>query len=302
MLNRRPEAVSVRKAALLSATWIAISVSFGVGVWLMTGPALGLQFFTGYLIEKGLSVDNLFVFVVILRAFAVPQDMQHRVLFWGIFGAIIMRGLFIGLGAALVGRFEWVLYLFGIFLVITAIKLVVQEDAPVDPRDRFVVRIARRFLPMTDGYRGASFVLREGGRMVITPLLLVLLVIETTDVIFATDSIPAVFGITRDPFIIFSSNIAAILGLRALFFLLAHVVERFSALSYGLAAILAFIGLKLLLEDVVQISVVWSLGIVLGVLVVSALASIVINRRREGAVDAPGESETEAEAERAASE
>jgi len=239
------------------------------------GSQPALTFLTGYLIEESLSIDNIFVIVLIFQYFAVPAQYQHRVLFWGILGALIMRGLFIGLGAALLARFEWIIYVFGALLVVTGVRMAVKQDEEFDAEQNPVVKAVRRVLPLTESYRGKHFFAVENGRRYATPLLLVLLLFEATDLIFAIDSIPAIFGITRDPFIVFTSNIFAVMGLRSLFFLLAHVVTKFHLLKYGLAIILTFVGVKMIIEAWVHIPILLSLGVVLGVLFLSIVASLI---------------------------
>jgi tellurite resistance protein TerC len=236
-------------------------------------------------IEESLSIDNIFVIVLIFQYFAVPAQYQHRVLFWGILGALIMRGVFIGLGAALLARFEWIIYIFGALLVITGVRMALKQDEEFDGEQNPVVKLARRVLPITNGYRGKHFFAEENGRRFATPLLLVLVLVEVTDLIFAIDSIPAIFGITRDPFLVFTSNIFAVMGLRSLFFLLATVVTKFHLLKYGLAVILTFVGAKMLLETWVHVPIMLSLGIVLTVLAASIVASLVwpqVKPNREG--------------------
>jgi tellurite resistance protein TerC len=226
-------------------------------------------------IEESLSVDNIFVIVLIFRFFAVSAQYQHRVLFWGILGALVMRGLFIGVGAALLARFEWIIYIFGALLVITGIRMAVKQDEEFDGEQNPVVKFVRRFLPLTHDYRGKHFFAIEHGKRHATPLLLVLVLVETTDLIFAIDSIPAIFGITRDPFLVFTSNIFAVMGLRSLFFLLASAVTKFHLLKYGLAVILTFVGTKMLLDAWIHIPILLSLGIVVAVLAASIAASLI---------------------------
>lgn len=281
VVHRKPHAVGLREAGIWTTVWIVLAIVFGVGVWYFAGTEKALQYFSGYLLEKGLSVDNLFVFLVIFDAFAVPKKLQHRVLFWGILGAVIMRGLFIGAGVALINQFEWVLYVFGGFLVFTGLRLLFGGEAVDHPEQSRAVRWMRRVVPSTDDYRGEKFLVREGGKLLATPLLLVLLTVEFTDVIFATDSIPAIFGVTRDPFIIFSSNVLAILGLRAMFFLLADMMERFHYLHVGLALVLVFIGVKMLVEDLFHVPVSASLGVIAGVLGLSVAASLLTAKRSD---------------------
>lgn len=274
VFHRREHEVKSREAAIWTAVWIFLSLAFGAWIWFEDGRQPALEYLTGYLIEKSLSVDNIFVFIVIFRYFRVPARYHHRVLYWGILGALVMRGIFIFLGAALVSRFDWVLYLFGAFLVYTGVKIIAHRGTDVHPENNPVVRFFQRFVPLTHDYRGKAFAVHEGGRWLATPLLLVLAVVEVTDVVFATDSIPAIFGITHDPFLVFTSNIFAILGLRALYFLLADLMDRFVYLSYGLGTVLSFIGVKMLLHGWIELPIEASLGVVAGVLVVSVSASL----------------------------
>jgi tellurite resistance protein TerC len=275
VFNRRPHVVGAGEALAWTGVWVGLALAFAGGLAVFASHHAALTFITGYLIEESLSVDNIFVIVLVFQYFAVPPQYQHRVLFWGILGALIMRGLFIGLGAALLSRFEWIIYIFGALLVITGIRMAVKQDDEFNGDDNPVVKLVRRFLPLTDGYRGKHFFARENGRGFATPLLLVLVLVEVTDLIFAIDSIPAIFGITRDPFLVFTSNIFAVLGLRSLFFLLATVVAKFYLLKYGLAVILTFVGTKMLIESWVHIPTLLSLGVVLGVLALSIGASLV---------------------------
>jgi tellurite resistance protein TerC len=274
VFNRTPHVVKAREALAWTAVWVGLALAFALGLAVFEDRQSALTFLTGYVIEESLSVDNIFVIVLIFQYFAVPAQYQHRVLFWGILGALIMRGLFIGLGAALLARFEWIIYLFGALLVITGIRMAVKGDEAFDGEQNPVVKFVRRFLPLTDGYRGKHFMALENGKRFATPLLLVLVLVETTDLIFAIDSIPAIFGITRDPFLVFTSNIFAVLGLRSLFFLLAHVVMKFYLLKYGLGLILTFVGTKMLLESWIHIPILLSLGVVLTVLIGSIAASL----------------------------
>lgn len=274
VFNRNAHAITLKEALLWTLFWIALSLGFNGCVYAWFGTERALEFTTGYLLEKALSVDNIFVFVVIFGSFAVDKAHQHRVLFWGVLGALVLRALFIGLGAALVQRFHWVLYLFGIFLLITAIRLLRQEDQEEHPENNAIFRWFRRVVPSTDGYRGAAFFVRENGVRLVTPLLLVLVLIEITDVLFAFDSIPAIFAVTQDPFIVFTSNICAILGLRSIYFLLAHVMNRFQHLQTGLALVLAFVGLKMLLIDIYAVPIGASLATIAVILLGSVAASL----------------------------
>ena len=275
VFNRTPHVVTAREALTWTAVWVGLALAFAGGLAVFVDHQSALTFLTGYVIEESLSVDNIFVIVLIFQYFAVPPQFQHRVLFWGILGALIMRGLFIGLGAALLARFDWIFYIFGALLVFTGIRMAVKQDEEFDGEQNPVVKLVRRFLPLTHDYRGKHFFAMENGKKFATPLLLVLVLVEVTDLIFAVDSIPAIFGITRDPFLVFTSNIFAVLGLRSLFFLLASVVTKFHLLKYGLAVILTFVGAKMLAEQWIHIPILLSLGIVLGVLGASIGASLI---------------------------
>ena len=283
VFNRKAHVVSFREAAVWSAVWIGLSLLFAGALFLWYGPEVGSQFLTGYLIEKSLSVDNIFIFVLLFSSFAVPAEYQHRVLFWGVLGAIVMRGALIGLGTALVETFHWVLYLFGAFLVITGIRLALHQERDVQPDKNPIVRLARRLFPVTEDYQGARFAVRRDGRWWITPLLVVLLLLESTDLIFALDSIPAIFAITTDPFIVYTSTILAILGLRSLYFLLAGSIERFGYLKYGLAAILVLVGIKMLIADLYHMPIALSLGLIACILAISIGASLFTSRTSQDA-------------------
>ena len=280
VLHRRSVKVSLKEAATWSAVWVALSLCFAFAVYETMGKESGLEFLTGYLIEYALSVDNIFVFVLIFSYFNVPEKYQHRVLFWGIIGALVLRGVMIVAGSALVTRFSWTLYLFGAFLVFTGIRMALQKDEMAyNPERDPVLRLSRRLIPVTAEYHGDKFFVHEPdatGRMryAATPLFIVLVIVDTTDIIFATDSIPAIFAVTRDPFIVYTSNICAVLGLRQLYFLLASVVDKFVYLKLGLSLVLIFIGGKMLLESFIHIPIVGSLGVVGAVLGASILASL----------------------------
>jgi tellurite resistance protein TerC len=278
VFHRKAHAVSVREALAWSCVWIFLALLFGLGVYFVRGGEKALEFLTGYVIEWSLSVDNLFVFLVIFSYFAVPPIYQHRVLFWGILGALVMRAIFIAVGAALLSAFHWMIYVFGGFLVFTGIKLLFAGDEKIEPEKNPAVRLLRRFMPITAEYHGQRFFVRINGRRWATPLLLVLVVVETTDVIFAVDSIPAIFAITLDPFIVYTSNVFAILGLRALFFLLAGIMEMFRYLKVGLAFVLCFVGVKMVIVDFYKIPIGISLGVVAGILALSILASLICRR------------------------
>ena len=281
VFHRRPHKIALREAAIASFGWIAVSVLFGFGVLYFYGGQLGLEFFTGYLLEKALSVDNLFLFLVIFRAFAVDDRLQHRLLEWGVVGALVMRGVMIALGAALIVHFSWVLYLLGAFLVYAGLRMLFFNKGEIHPEQSKIFRFASRRLRVSHEYHGEHFFVRNAGRLFATPLFLVLLVVEITDVTLAVDSIPAVFGITRDPFIVYTSNVLAILGLRALYFLLAGVIDRLRFLDEGLAVVLVFIGGKMVGERWLHIPVTVSLGVVGGVLLISLLASLLIPPKKK---------------------
>jgi len=274
VFHRKAHKIKPGEAAFGSALWIALALAFGWCIWHWYGEQRGLEYFTGYVIEKALSVDNLFVFLVIFRTFQVPEAVQHRVLAWGILGALVMRGIMIAAGAVLVARFQWILPAFGVFLVYTGLHMLWKREKAVHYEKNPIFRFASSHLQVTKEYRGERFFLREGGRLFATPLLLVLLIVEITDVTFAVDSIPAIFAITRDPFIVCTSNVFAILGLRALYFLLADVLDYFRYLGAGLALVLMFIGAKMVADPWVHISVVLSLGVVGGILLLASLISV----------------------------
>ncbi len=279
-LGRKARAVSFREAAAWSIAWVVLSLGFNVLVWHWKGPERGLEFLTGYLIEYSLSVDNILVFVLVLTYFRVPPEYQHRVLFWGVLGAIVLRGVMIALGVVLVRRFHWVLYLFGAFLMVTGLRMIFHKAETEDLEKNGVLRFCRRALPVTREYDGARFLVRQGGRWILTPLALVLVFVDLMDVVFAVDSIPAIFAITRDSFIIYTSNICAILGLRSLYFLLAGVVEKFIYLKTGLALVLGFIGAKMLVADFVTIPTWASLATVAIILAVAIIASLRVDGGR----------------------
>jgi tellurite resistance protein TerC len=270
----------MKEAIGWSITWIALSLLFNTYLWYNLGSVKALEFFTGYLVEKALSVDNIFVFIVILTYFSVPKDLHHKVLFWGVLGALFFRAIFIVVGAALISAFHWILYLLGIFLIYTAIKLAVQKEMHVEPEHNPVLRFIRKRFPVTERYEGNRFFVKRNKQWYITPLLLVLVVIETSDIAFATDSIPAIFAISKDPIIVFTSNIFAILGLRALYFVLVNVMKKFHYLQLGLSFVLGFIGLKMLIESWIEIPIIVSLGVIFGILFVAILSSLLRTYRR----------------------
>jgi tellurite resistance protein TerC len=283
VFHRKAHAVSFREAAAWSAVWVSLALLFNLGVWKFMGAQKGAEFLTGYLIEKSLSIDNVFVFALIFSYFTVPAELQHRVLFWGILGALVMRAIFIVAGAALIASFHWIIYLFGAFLVLTGIKMAFTPQKGLEPEKNPIVKLVRRLMPVTDRYHGQRFFVRQNGVLAATPLFLVLALVETTDLIFAVDSIPAIFAITSDPFLVYTSNVFAILGLRSLYFLLAGVMLKFEYLKPGLAAILVFVGAKMALVDVYKLPAFASLGVVAAILAVAIGASVWAARRRPAA-------------------
>ena len=287
VFHRHPHKIKLREAAIASFGWISVSVLFGLGVLYFRGEQPALEFFTGYLIEKALSVDNLFLFLVIFRTFAVEDRLQHRLLEWGVVGALVMRGIMIAVGAQLIEHFSWVLYLLGGFLVYAGIRMFFKH-VDMHPERSRIVSFANKHLRLMREYQGDNFFVRNGGKLFATPVFLVLLVVEITDVTLAVDSIPAVFGITRDPFIVYTSNVLAILGLRALYFLLAGIIDRLRFLDEGLAVVLVFIGAKMIGEPWVHIPVTVSLAVVGGVLLIALVASVLMPGKKKPE-DVPGE-------------
>jgi tellurite resistance protein TerC len=275
VFHRQVRVVTVKAALRLSAIWIALALLFNLGIYFWYSTDAALAFLTGYILEESLSVDNLFVFLMILSYFRVPSAYQHKVLFWGILGALLMRGLMIVVGTALLQTFQWILYIFGGFLILTGVKMVVRQHDTVHPEQNPVVRLFTRFMPVTTAYHAEKFFVQLDGRYFATPMFVVLLMIEVTDVVFALDSIPAVLAVTTDSFIVYTSNVFAILGLRSLFFALSGLIGMFHYLRYGLAVILVFIGVKMLLAEACYIPVLWALAVILGVLLLSALASLI---------------------------
>ena len=275
IFHRKAHEVKVKEALVWSFVWIGLALLFNVGVYFWQGPQTALEFLTGYLIEKSLSVDNIFVFLLIFSYFRVPALYQHKVLFWGILGALIMRAIFIVAGVALIQKFHWMIYIFGGLLILTGIKMALQKDMEIHPERNPVLRLFQRFIPVTKDYEDDKFFFKRSGRYFATPLFITLLIVETTDLIFAVDSIPAILAITTDPFIVYTSNVFAILGLRALYFALAGIMQLFHYLHYGLSAILVFVGIKMLLADLYKTPVGISLGVVAGFLLISVIASII---------------------------
>jgi tellurite resistance protein TerC len=280
VLGRKSHIMSVREATIVSAGLIALALLFGGYIAYTSGPAKSLEYYAGYLIELSLSVDNLFVFLLIFRYFAVPGEAQPKVLKWGVFDAIILRAIMIGLGTLVLQRFDWVIYLLGGVLVITAWRMFRSSEIQVEPDKNPLVKLARRFLPISDSYDGTRFFTKIGGRRFGTPLILVIMVVEWTDIMFAVDSIPAIFAVTKDPFIIYSSNIFAILGLRALFFVLAHAMERFAYLKPAVTIILGFVGLKMITSAWIHIPITLSLLVIVGTLATAILLSVAKERRK----------------------
>ncbi len=304
VLNRKTHVIGMREAIGWTLFWIALALAFNVAIyfiyeahWFGAGtdlvdPADGreaaLEFFTGYLVEKSLSIDNIFVIAMIFGYFRVPPEFQHRVLFWGILGALIFRGIFIAIGVWLVEQFDWVFYVFGAFLIFAAAKMLFHKDEEADPESSWVLRVARRFLPISGAYDGHRFTTRVNGRFYFTPLMLVLVVIEATDVVFAVDSIPAIFGITTDPFLVLTSNVFAILGLRSLYFVLAGMMDKFKYLSIALALILVFVGLKMIAHGWIKLDNLVSLAIIVGILAVGITLSVLKSRKDGGPPAPPG--------------
>ncbi|MFA0736753.1 MAG: hypothetical protein OGMRLDGQ_003253 [Candidatus Fervidibacter sp.] len=281
VFHRKAHVLSMREATIWSIVWVVVALVFNAIVWVWLGHQKALEFFTGYLVEKALSADNIFVFAVLFNYFAVPPEYRHRVLFWGVLGAIVFRLTFILAGTALLKKFHWVVYIFGIIVIVSGIKLLMRKDEEIDPERNPVLRLARRFLPITPNYHEQKFFVRLNGKFMATPLTLVLLVVESTDIVFAIDSIPAIFAITRDPFIVFTSNVCAILGLRALYFLLEGMIRLFRYLDEGLAVILVFIGIKMLVSEFYKIPTWVALGFVAAVLAITIALSLMAERREQ---------------------
>jgi tellurite resistance protein TerC len=281
VFNRKAHTIKIKEAFLLSFFWISISIMFNIWIYFQFGEQKAFEFLTGYVIEKALSVDNLFVFLMVFSYFHVPSAYQHKILFWGILGALIMRAIFIAAGVTLIEQFHAVIYIFGAFLVITGIKMALMGDKKIDPEKNPVLKYLHKVMPVAEDYHEDKFFIKRAGKYVATPLFVVLVVIESTDVLFAVDSIPAILAITTDPFIIYTSNVFAILGLRALYFALAGVMPMFYYLNYGLSAILAFVGTKMLISDYYKVPIMFSLGVVASILVASIALSVVRARMLE---------------------
>ncbi len=279
VFHRKSHEVKIREALIWSAVWISLAFIFNYGVYLYMGEEKALEFLTGYLIEKSLSVDNLFVFIMLFSFFNVPPKYQHKVLFWGIIGALIMRAIFIFAGVAIISKFHWVIYIFGIFLVFTGIKMLFHKDEEVAPDKNPLVRLFKKFFPVTDQMHGGNFFVKINAKTFATPLFVVLLIVEFTDLIFAVDSIPAILAISSDTFIIFTSNVFAILGLRALYFALAGITKYFHFLKYGLSAILVFVGTKMVIVDFYKIPILISLLTIMGILTISVVLSLIFPQK-----------------------
>ncbi|MFC2058351.1 TerC family protein [Chloroflexota bacterium] len=275
VFHRKPHAVTTKEAAIWTVVWISLALVFNLAIYYLRGPETALEYLTGYIIEKSLSIDNLFVFVVLFSSFGIAAAQQHRVLFWGILGALVMRGLLIASGTILIERFFWIVYVFGVFLIFTGIKIGIKKGSEPHPERNPVLRLARRFLPITNENEGGKFYVRRTGKLFFTPLFLVLITIETTDLVFALDSIPAIFAVTTDPFVIFTSNIFAILGLRSLYFLLANTIGKFYYLQTALALILVFVGIKMVLAHFYKVPIAVSLAVVVGLLISAIIASLI---------------------------
>lgn len=284
VFHRKSHEVKIREALIWSGVWISLALIFNVGVYFLMGKEKAIEFLTGYVIEKSLSVDNLFVFIMVFSYFNVDTRYQHKVLFWGILGALIMRAIFIFAGVALIQQFHWIIYVFGAFLIFTGIKMLVQKEEKMEPEKNPLVRLFKRFFPVTDTMHGDRFFVKINAKTVATPLFIVLLIIEFTDLIFAVDSIPAILAISTDTFIIFTSNVFAILGLRALYFALAGIAKLFYYLKYGLSAILVFVGVKMVIAGFFKIPVMYSLLVIVSILILSVLASVIFPKKQKAII------------------
>lgn len=279
VFHRKSHEVKIREALIWSAVWISLALIFNYGIFIFMGREKAIEFLTGYVIEKSLSIDNLFVFIMVFTYFNVDTKYQHKILFWGILGALVMRAIFIFAGVALISMFHWIIYVFGGFLIFTGIKMLFHKDEKLNPNKNPLVIIFKKFFPVTEVMHGSKFFVKTNARTVATPLFVVLLVIEFTDLIFAVDSIPAILAISNDTFIIFTSNVFAILGLRALYFALAGITKYFYYLKYGLSAILVFVGIKMIMAEFYKIPVVYSLLTILGILIISILFSVIYPKK-----------------------
>jgi tellurite resistance protein TerC len=279
LLHRDAHVIGVREAAWWSALWVSIGLAVGGVIWWFHGSEFGMQYFAGYIIEKSLAVDNVFIWAVIFSYFAVPRQYQHRVLFYGVVGALIFRAIFIAGGSWLISSFAWVLYIFGAFLIATGIKMLLQRNEHIDMSRSRTLKLFRKFIPTTDEYEGQKFLTRRNGVLMATPLLAVVVVVEVTDIIFAVDSIPAIFAVTQEPFLVFASNAFAILGLRAMYFLLADLMHRFVYLKIGLSLVLVWVGIKMIVSHAIfKIPTAISLGVVIAIIAISVVASLVATR------------------------
>ena len=280
IFNKKEHEVSVKEALIWTGVWFSLAILFNIFLYYEFGNEVALNFFGGYLLEKSLSIDNIFIIFLIFSSFRVEKKYQHKILFWGIIGAILLRGTLILLGTALVEEFQWIFYIFGAFLIYSAIRMITKKDDEYDPHNSWIVRMIHKIIPVSKSHKNGKLFTRQNGRLAVTILFVALIVVEFSDVVFAFDSIPAIFGITTDPFIVFTSNIFAILGLRSLYFVIAKIHDTFQYLSYGLALILAFIGLKMLLMDFVHISTFTSLMVVFGVIAISVMASLAMRSKK----------------------
>lgn len=279
LMHREAHEIGLREAATWSVIWVSIGLAVGGVIWWVYGAEFGLQYYAGYVIEKSLAVDNVFVWAVIFGYFAVPKQYQHRVLFYGVVGALVFRAIFIAAGSALIASAAWVLYVFGVFLILTGIRMLLQRDEHVDMSKSKTLKLFRRFIPTTEEYEGQRFLVRKAGVLLATPLLAVLVVVEVTDIIFAVDSIPAIFAVTQEPFLVFASNAFAILGLRAMYFLLADLMHRFIYLKLGLSFVLVWVGIKMIVSHAFyKIPTLLSLGVVVGIIAISVIASLISTR------------------------
>ena len=281
VFHRKSHEIKIKEALIWSAVWISLALAFNYGIYVFMGKEKAIEFLTGYVIEKSLSIDNLFVFIMLFTYFNVNTKYQHKVLFWGILGALVMRAIFIFAGVALINKFHWIIYVFGVLLVFTGIKMLFHKDEKIDPDKNPLVRLFKKFFPVTDQEHGGKFFVKMKGRTFATPLFIVLLIVEFTDLIFAVDSIPAIMAITNDTFIIFTSNVFAILGLRALYFALAGITKYFYYIKYGLSAILVFVGIKMTIVDFYKVPILYSLFTIASILIVSILVSLVFPKKTD---------------------
>ncbi|HAN77333.1 MAG TPA: hypothetical protein DCQ31_05930 [Bacteroidales bacterium] len=279
VFHRKSHEVKIKEALIWSAVWISLALVFNYGIYLFMGYEKAIEFLTGYVIEKSLSIDNLFVFIMLFTYFNVEPKYQHKVLFWGILGALVMRAIFIFAGVALISKFHWIIYIFGAFLIFTGIKMLFHNDEKIDPDKNPLVKLFKKIFPVTETMHGDKFFVKINSRTFATPLFIVLLMVEFTDLIFAVDSIPAILAISNDTFIIFTSNVFAILGLRALYFALAGITKYFYYLKYGLSAILVFVGIKMTIVDLYKIPIAYSLLVITGILVISVLVSVIFPKK-----------------------